>query len=276
MTSAIPTTGALPAHRPVASAPPQGAWGADVGRTAGQIVHIAEIARDVIELVIQPDAPPAWLPGQFLKLGFRGYPARPFSPTGALGRIAGDGKLRLNVKRVRDGRVTPHLGRAIRTGHEVAIEGPYGEPATAPLEGGGRLVLVGSETGFAPVWSMACAALRVRADREIVLVAAARTLEAFYMTPALSLASRYPNVSIVATVDELSTPWRGLLPGLPLAHLPLLTSGDTVYGAGEPDLIAALADAAASAGAAFCSDPYCPVSPRGGWIGSARSWLKAG
>jgi 3-phenylpropionate/trans-cinnamate dioxygenase ferredoxin reductase subunit len=247
-----------------------------VVRTNGHVAHVAEIARDIVEVLIMPATPIEMLPGQYCRFRFRGHPARPFSPTSSLGKIAEDGKVRLNIKRVRDGRVTPHLGKSIKVGHGVQIEGPFGHAFLRPHRTG-RLVLVGSGTGFAPIWAVAAAALRERPDREIVLIAASRKLDAFYMAPALTLASRYPGVSIIAAVEELTESWHGLLPGRPLDHLPPLAADDIVYGAGSPAMVGALGDAAVAAGATFYADPFEPAAPpRRTWIETAKVWLKTG
>lgn len=245
-------------------------------RTIGQVAHIAEIARDIIEVLIVPSEPMQLRPGQYCEFVFRGHPARPFSPTSALGRIAEDGKLRLNVRRMRNGRVTAHLGKSIEVGHDVEIEGPFGHSFLTPYRTE-RLVLVGCETGFAPIWAIAAAALRERTDREIVLIAASRQLDAFYMAPALTLASCYPRVSIVAAVEELAQPWLGLLPGRPLDLLPSLAPTDIVHAAGSPAMVSELGNAAAAVGATFYADVFEPARPtRSGWIESARGWLKTG
>ena len=247
-----------------------------VRRLGGHVLHLSEIARDIVEVVIQPSGPLDALPGQYARFRFRGYPPRPFSPTAALGRIGSDGHVRLFVKRARDGRVTPHLGRAIKAGHGVQIEGPFGHAFPRPGHGG-RLLLVGSGTGFAPVWAVAAAALRENPERALVLAAASRRIDAFYMAPALGLASRYPNVAIVAAIAELSSPWEGFLPGGPLSHLPPLAPGDSVYAAGAPALVEAAGNAAVAAGAAFYANPFEPAAPeRLSWLETAKGWLKTG
>lgn len=247
-----------------------------VDRLAGQVRYVTEVGRDIVELVIQPARPLQILPGQYCRFRFRGHPARPFSPTAALGSLGDDGHIRLNVKRVRDGRVTPHLGHAIKVGHGVQIEGPFGHAFLRPgrVE---RLVLVGSGTGFAPIWAVAAAALRENPERRIVLVAASRTCDAFYMAPALVLASHYPAVAIVAAVEEITRASHGLLPGRPTDHMPVLGPDDIVYAAGSPRMVDALGDAAVAAGATFYADPFEPAAgPRTSWIEAAKEWLKTG
>ncbi|MBS0243413.1 MAG: 2Fe-2S iron-sulfur cluster binding domain-containing protein, partial [Proteobacteria bacterium] len=114
-----------------------------VTRCLSRIVEITEIARDTVEIVLELFQPFEILPGQYCRFRFRGYPPRSFSPTAPLAPARGDSFLRLQVKRVRDGRVTPALGREIKVGHPVQIDGPFGHAFLRPA-GSGRLILIGS------------------------------------------------------------------------------------------------------------------------------------
>lgn len=253
---------------PIGSAPPL--------RVSSRIVQSRDLARNIVEVTIALDEPIRLLPGQYCRFSFAGLPFRQFSPTAALGAIREDGYLRLHIKRVRGGHVTPHLGKTIKAGHQVEIEGPYGRAFVSPPPHT-RLVLVGSGTGFAPIWAIAAAALRETPSRPIILAGAAPTLDTFYMAPALELARRYPNVSILAAVDEITAPWHGFMPGPLTAHLPRLSSDDVVYAAGGHALVGAAGKAAAVAGATFHADPLEPApQSHESWIESARRWLSVG
>ncbi|MGD9802664.1 MAG: FAD-binding oxidoreductase [Hyphomicrobiaceae bacterium] len=247
-----------------------------VQRISGRILRLVDLARDIVELTIAPTERLDVLPGQFCRFTFQGFPARCFSPTAPLGAVRDDGYLHLHVKRVRGGQVTPHLGKSIKAGHPVLIEGPAG-PVIPRHVHASRLVLIGSGTGFAPIWSIAIAALREMPARPIVIAGAAPTLETFYMAPALELARRYPSVSIIAAVDEIMEPWHGFLPGGPIQHLPHLSSSDVVYVAGGSALARAAEVIAAEAGAALYVVPFTPAAPaQEGWLESARRWLSVG
>ena len=66
----------------------------------------------------------------------------------------------------------------------MKLTGPYGSAHFRPnLEG--RLILVATNTGFAPIWSIAVAALRENPDRKMMIIAGGRTIESLYMGPAL-------------------------------------------------------------------------------------------
>lgn len=242
-------------------------------RVSGRIVQALDLARDVVEVTITPDAPIELLPGQYCHFSFAGLPFRPFSPTAALGTIREDGYIRLHIKRVRGGCVTPHVGKTIKAGHLVEMIGPYGRPFVRPASNK-RLVLIGGGTGFAPIWAIATTAIREVPSRPIVLAGSSLTLDAFYMAPALELARGYPNVSIVASVDEIAAPWHGFVPGPLIKHLPRLSDRDVVYVAGRHALVGAVGKAAAMVGATFHADPLEPALPsQEGWIESARRWL---
>ena len=191
-------------------------------------------------------------------------------------RSAGASAPRLNVKRVRDGKVTPHLGRTIKEGHRVHIEGPYGHSFLRPGQTS-RLVMVGSGTGFAPIWAVATAALRENPQRAIVLLAASRTEDAFYMAPALLQTAKYPRVRVVASVGGMTLDAQTLTKTRAIDHVPPLLARDVVYAAGAPALVDAVGALAVAAGAAFYADPFeSQNEPQEGWIESAKSWLKTG
>ena len=169
-------------------------------RVSGTLSKLSELAEDIVEVTIEPSRRLDMLPGQYCRFRFRGFPARSFSPTSSLGALQSDGRIRLHVKRVRGGRVTPSLGNTICEGHQVHIEGPFGHAFLRPGLSN-RLVLIGSGTGFAPVWAVGAAALRENPERQMTVIAASRRAAAFYMTPALALISRYPNVKAIATIE---------------------------------------------------------------------------
>ncbi len=246
-----------------------------VENTPGKIVRLVALANDIVEVTIALDRKVQLLSGQYCRFSFRGYPARPFSPTAPLTAIADDRLIRLNVKSVRDGHVTPQLGKAIKPGHAVSVEGPFGHAFLRPNLTN-RLVLVGSGTGFAPVWAVAVAALRENPARSIVLIAASRKASGFYMAHAMELASQFANVVAVAVIEDLTRDHGLIRAGTAIQHLPPLAASDIVYAAGAPSLVDTVGDAAGAAGALFYADPFEPVvRAAGSWVDMARKWLQA-
>jgi len=232
----------------------------EIDTTRARLVGLREVAPDIFELSIAPEKSIAYLPGQYFRFAFNGFPARAYSPTASFdGRIGGR-VMHLNVKRLRDGRVTSALGNAIRPGHRLRIEGPFGRAFLRP-GGRGRLILAGSGTGFAPIWAIACMALRENRDRPIVVIAGARRLPALYMTPILALIARLPNVTVIPTIEEGPSPHPSVRLGRIEAHMPPLTATDIVYACGSPRMVEALAEGVNKAGATFYADPFEAAGP---------------
>ena len=241
-----------------------------------RLTGLTKLSHDVVELVIRPQEPLEMLPGQYCRFKFAGYQARCYSPTAPLdGRKQGR-EFRLNVKQIRDGHLSPNFGTAIRAGHHLTIEGPYGHAFFRPGQSG-RLVVVGSGTGFAPVWAVANAALLENPRREMVIIGSARDLKSLYMIPALALASKFPNVKVVATAAEPQNQVPQIRHGSPTDHLPALRPSDIVYAAGAPHLVDAIGERAVAAGATLHADPFdAPAPEETSWIEKATSWLRAG
>jgi hypothetical protein len=113
-----------------------------------------------------------------------GFPARSYSPTRPLNRRPRAQCLTLQIRRHERGQVSSQIGREIRAGHAVAIEGPFGSAFFREGKSA-RLILASSGTGFAPIWSIACAALRENPYRQIFVIAGVRTDDPIYMSAAL-------------------------------------------------------------------------------------------
>ncbi len=246
-------------------------------RLEGCVTALSDLAEDVAEIEIRTEAPLAWLPGQYVRVKFRGFPMRCYSPTVPLdGCCDADGTFRLNIRRVKDGRVSQALGQDIRTGHGVDIEGPFGAAFFRPGETR-RLVLVAGGTGFAPIWSIADAALRENPLRQMTIVAGVRHLKCLYMAPALALAQQMPNVAVVGTAEDTQSEYACLRRGTPAQHLPVLTGEDVVHAAGAPALVEAVSQAAMAAGARFFADPFEDAAHvQEDWLARAFGWLKTG
>lgn len=249
-----------------------------VSVTKGRVIDLVDVTRDTVEVLIEATVPLDIRPGQYCRFRLRGFPDRAFSPTVRLDSIEleDENQIRLNIKRVEGGQLTPELGSRITPGHAVRIEGPFGRAFHRPNQSN-RLILVGSGTGFAPVWAIAAAALRENPARHIVLIAATRTAESFYMVEALELAERFPNTTVIPCIGDLDEPLGRIMPGSPLVHLPKdLGDEDIMYAAGGPSLIDVLGRVAADCNAMFFSDPFEPSIPlRTSWKAKAKAWIAA-
>jgi CDP-4-dehydro-6-deoxyglucose reductase, E3 len=247
-----------------------------VKRIDASITHIADLTDDVVELTLASSERLDLLAGQYCKFTFKGFPTRPFSPTAPLDGGVSNDKIRLNIKRVRDGRVSPNLGRTIKPGHRLTIDGPFGHAFLRPnLQN--RLVLIGTGTGFAPVWAVCDAALKENPHREIVIVTGARTISSLYMWPALELARCFKTVSVIVAAEQAHPNYAHVRAGRPLDHLPTLTGDDIVYAAGSPVMVKAIGKLAQKANALFYSDPFeAAAADNEDWVTRAMSWLRTG
>ena len=217
-----------------------------------------------------------YLPGQYYRFQFRGYPGRYFSPTAPMDRPFDGRTLRLHVRRIAGGLVSPAIGHQIQPGHPVTLNGPFGSAYFRPGLSN-RLVLVGSGTGFAPIWSIAEAAIEENPGRNMVLMAAAKTIPSLYMAPAFRRLREHPNVQLIPTVSEKpANIARIVRKGRPTDHMPELTPDDIVYACGAPQMVDAVKDLALAAGATFYADPFTPQHGShddDGIVARAITWL---
>lgn len=226
----------------------------------GELVAVRALMQDVVELTIATHAPLAFRPGQHVNVCFEGFPARAYCPTVALDGKDVPGTFRLHVKRREGGRVSGEIGRSIRIGHRVAIDGPHGADC---LRAGkrGRLVLFSGGVGFAPIWSIADAARRECTARDMVIVVGVRSINAFYMAEALERMARCDNIAVLPVVAEPQSVLPQIGVGLVSSFAHVLAPGDIVHAAGPAAMIDALAVRASAVGVPFNAVRFTP-SPR--------------
>jgi 3-phenylpropionate/trans-cinnamate dioxygenase ferredoxin reductase subunit len=140
----------------------------------------------------------------------------------------------------------------------VKLTGPYGSAHFRPnLDC--RLILVATNTGFAPIWSIASAALRENPERRMMIIAGGRTIESLYMGPALAQLARFPNVVVVPVCSTPQTLTNAVKPGRPTDYLPRLLATDVLYACGAPGMVDAIKSIAARVGAVCYADPFLPT-----------------
>jgi NAD(P)H-flavin reductase len=223
----------------------------------GRVIDLVPLAHDIAEVCIEVPRPARYLPGQHYKIEFRGFPPRSYSPTVPLDGPADDRVVRFHVRRISNGYVSSALGETIRERHRARLTGPFGSAYLRPHLPD-RLVLVASGTGFAPLWSIADAAMQERPERELVFVVGARTLESLYMIPALCQLALYRNVTIIPVVAEPQSTSRIVRQGRQTDHLPALSARDVVYTAGAPAMVESVARIAGAAAARCYADAFEP------------------
>ena len=247
---------------------------------AGRVKTIIPLAHDIVGVSLELPKPLSFLPGQYCNLQLRGFPARSFSPTFPLHGGPDDRMLYFHIRVVAGGRVSSALGHAIRGGHNVKVSGPFGA-AFFRRDHPGGMVLVASGTGFAPMWSIAVAAIFERPQRELILVVGARSIHSLYMLRALCRLARFPNVTIVPVVTEAQDFSEAIRTGALTDHLPNLSSHDIVYAAGAPAMTAHVAKIAKAAGARCYTDPFVSTATEHERVGTSSlsrmaAWIGGG
>jgi 3-phenylpropionate/trans-cinnamate dioxygenase ferredoxin reductase subunit len=238
----------------------------------GRVWSIQPLASDVVEVTIQPERHLFHLPGQYFKFKFDGFPPRAYSAAPPLDwRPLGRG-FTLQIRREEEGLVSSQFGNRIRAGHAVGIEGPYGG-AFFRRGKAGRLVLVSSGTGFAPIWSIACAALHENPFRHILLVVGLRTADPIYMAAALEKVARFANVDVIVTIGRRPSLSSAVSEGYPSDHLQSLSEEDIVYACGPAHLIDAVTPIVVESKAQFYSDPFDPAPADETFLDSAKKLL---
>jgi 3-phenylpropionate/trans-cinnamate dioxygenase ferredoxin reductase subunit len=222
-----------------------------------RVVDLTRLAADVVGVTLELPRPLNYLPGQFCRLQFRGFPERSYSPSYPLEGAPDRRLLQFHVRRFSDGAVSSALGQNIRVGHRVRVTGPLGTAYFRP-DHRGRIVLVASGTGFAPMWSVAAAAITEQPRREMMFLVAARKVQSFYMHPALCRLALFPNVTIIPMVSEPQGISPAIRVGRPLDYLPAMLPNDVVYASGAPAMTNDVARLARIAGAVCYTDPFVP------------------
>jgi NAD(P)H-flavin reductase/ferredoxin len=223
----------------------------------GVLSSLRPLSPEVVEVGIKTRRALPYHPGQYAQVRFSGYPSRPFSITHPLHGNANSRSVWFHVRRMENGRVTAALGSRIRPGHRVRLIGPHGSAHFRP-DLDGRLILVATNTGFAPIWSIAVAALRENPERRLMMIVGARSIGSLYMGAALVQLARFPNVLVVPVCSTPQTVSNAVKPGRPTDYLPHLLPSDVLYACGAPAMVDSVKSIAAHFGAVCYADPFLP------------------
>ncbi len=241
----------------------------------GVLGSLQPLSPEVMEIGIKTGRALPYHAGQYVQVRFRGYPSRPYSITLPMRGNPNSCSVWFHVRRMKNGRVTSSLGKRIRPGHQVILTGPFGSAHFRPNVKS-RLICVATNTGFAPIWSIAVAALRENPERRMMIIAGGRTLESLYMGPALARLARFPNVLVVPVCSTPQSSAKGVWQGRPADYLPALLPSDVLYACGAPGMVDAIKSIATDNGAVCYADPFLPSNDGSigeGVLKRAIGWL---
>jgi len=230
----------------------------EVRKLTGTVADVRQISPDIIETTLLLARDFTYLPGQYVKCKFSGYPSRDYSPTLRSDGTGERNELILQIRRQPGGVVSSDLGTRIRPGHRVTLRGPFGS-AFHRLDAG-RIILVAAGTGWAPIWAIARAARYREPSREMVVIVGARDPRNLYMAESLAWLAETGVAKIMPTSSGGSA--AGILSGRPTEHLPELRPDDTVYVAGAPELVVAVQARCEAARATCHADPFVASSTK--------------
>jgi ferredoxin-NAD(P)+ reductase (naphthalene dioxygenase ferredoxin-specific) len=222
-----------------------------VRTTRAEVVSIRVLAEDLLEVRLRPNKMLTWVPGQYVRVTFRGYPARDYSPTLPFDLDLEEGLLVFHVRRYPGGQVSSALGTGIRPGHRVTLRGPFGNAFLRRQSE--NLVLVSTGTGFAPIWAMAVSCVLGQRGRPICVIAGTRTKSQLYMGDAIAWLREHRVPTVLTAGDGDG---RAVRNRRPAEFLSFVTPRDVVYAAGSPSQVAAARIMSLARGAEFHADPF--------------------
>ena len=243
-------------------------------RIRGEIASIDQLAPEIVQVVIDLDDPLPYRPGQYLKVRFPGCPSRDYSPTVPADGAHDDRVIVLHIRLYPRGAVSAALRSRIRRGDRLWVEGPYG--SSYYRKGDERLLLIGTNTGWAPLWAIARAARIAEPHRPMRIVLGARDPRHLYMRDALDWLRR-------TGVDDITLSSTGevgdaadVVAGRTTRFLGPVQPKDIVYTAGAPAMVEAVKEIASRAGAACYADPFTTGATAPSFFGRLRQVIETG
>ncbi len=225
-------------------------------RRVGSVDAVTALGPRVLQLVVALERRLPFEPGDQVCLTLEGGRPVTLAPTLSVEGGAELNELVFHLRGACADDLEALFGVVPTPGLTVKAKGPLGNGTYRP--GGGRLVLVGAETGFAGIWAIARAARYIEPAREICVIAGARDPLDLYMRPALEWlrATGVNRITLAADRHRQRPP--DVRPGPLTAHVPTLRTTDAVHASGCASTIGAVEVLAAAAGARFYPIPLPP------------------
>jgi NAD(P)H-flavin reductase/ferredoxin len=243
-------------------------------RCRGSIESVEPLAPDIVQVAIRLDRLLSHHPGQYAKVTFPGCPARDYSPTAFLNASVDEHIVVFHIKRHVNGAVSNALRGKIRRGDRVWVEGPFGSAFYRP--GTSRLVLVGTGTGWAPLWGIARAARLAEPNRSMKIVIGVRDPLHLYMRESLEWLRRsgVQDIIMSCTGEDLHAP--DVVPGRTTQFITDLQLTDTVHAAGSSSMVESVKVIARRIGAACYADPFTTAVVQPSFFQRLRQVIETG
>ena len=225
-----------------------------VAKRSGSITQMTRLCPGIVEAVVSLVKPLDYEPGHQVELSAGGPPVT-VTPTL---RVDGSGELNELVLHLacEAGVFVGSLADTLQLGQPVTVKGPVGRGHYR--RGGGRLVLVADEAGFAGIWAIARAARYIEPMRDLCLVVGARDPLDLYMHEALDWLKATGVRQIVKVADRHRQRPPDVRPGPLTAHVPMLRANDAVHVSGRAATVGAIEVLAGAVGARCHPIPLDP------------------
>jgi CDP-4-dehydro-6-deoxyglucose reductase len=178
-----------------------------LGETEVEVVAIDRLTPTVVRLRLEPSAPFAHRPGQFLSLAAPDGCIRSYSIVSHPGEQS---FLELHVRLLPKGRMSRFVAERLSLGDRLHIRGPFGTCFYDEADRDNPLVLAGAGTGLAPLWGILKDAISRGHRGPIRLYHGAREASGLYLTDELrALARERASFSYIPCVLGASGPAGG-------------------------------------------------------------------
>ncbi|WP_375598506.1 2Fe-2S iron-sulfur cluster-binding protein [Devosia sp. Naph2] len=159
------------------------AWADDqvVAGAPARIVALYAMAPDIYRLVLRPDEPIAFSPGQFFQIELAPGITRSYSVASGQGAS----HLEFHIRAIAGGRASGLLAEEFELSDVVRISGPFGNAVGAD-NATGPILAIAASTGHAPVQSI----LKSNDGRRVHLLSFARQPESFYLNGLFTQAAK--------------------------------------------------------------------------------------
>ncbi len=170
-----------------------------------KVVHVEQLAPQIIQLLLKPEHPIAYASGQYIMLGFNAEDLKPFSIASAP-RV--DGLLECHIRNQADSEWMQQLF-AVKVGDTLVMEGPEDQMQLQPAHQ--PIIFVAGGTGYAPLKALLDSLLKENVGVPIHFYWGARTVEDLYMHKLmLNLMQTHANLEYIPVISEQTDQWSGL------------------------------------------------------------------
>ena len=152
-----------------------------VAGAQARIVALHTMAPEIYRLVLRPEEPIAFSPGQFFEIELAPGIARSYSVASEQGAL----DLEFHIRAIAGGRASSILARKRELGDVVRVSGPFGSAIGAD-QALGPILAIAASTGHAPVQSI----LNSNEGRRVHLVSFARQHDGFYLNGLFTRAAK--------------------------------------------------------------------------------------